>query len=195
MIRGGDNIFIATGNGGKVSEFVEILSGYDLSIFSALDFADYEFPIEDGSNFSENALLKARHGFSVSGMVSIADDSGLCCLGLGGEPGVLTSRFGGDISYDEKVCLLWERLGDSDKSASFCCVIACVFGLDSEVIFRGDVHGVLRYPLVEVGGWGYDPYFVPFGYACSFAGLSVGEKNRISHRGVALGRMIEGLFG
>ncbi len=194
MIKQGSEVFVATSNSGKVAELQSLLKKYDLRILSALDVDDYVPPVEDGEDFSSNALIKASVAAKKYNMPAIADDSGLCCQALNGDPGVQTARFGGDISYDEKAKLLWEKLKDKDKSAYFACAIAVVLPSGQEEVFYGEVRGQITYPAESTGGWGYDPYFIPENYEVSFASLSPQEKNRISHRGIALQKMLVTLF-
>ena len=195
MINRGSQVFVASGNEGKIKELKSLLYEYELQIISPLDVEDYVPPVEDGKDFIANALIKAHAAAKQYNMPAIADDSGLCCLALNGEPGVLTARFGGDISYDAKAKLLWEKLGEKDKSAYFACAIAVALPDGKAETYQGEVQGKITYPAESSGGWGYDPYFIPEDYKVSFASLPTETKNQISHRGRALAKMLMAIFG
>ena len=195
MIKIGSQVFVASSNKGKITELKSLLAEYELQIISPLDVGDYMPPVEDGKDFAANALIKAHAAAKKYNMPTIADDSGLCCLALNGQPGVQTARFGGDISYDEKAKLLWEKLGEKDKSAYFACAIAVALPDGKAETFQSEVQGKITYPAQSSGGWGYDPYFIPEGYDVSFASLPTDEKNRISHRGKSLAKMLQAVFG
>jgi XTP/dITP diphosphohydrolase len=144
-----------------------------------------EPPIEDGSTFAENALIKARAAFVATGIASIADDSGICVDALGGEPGIHSARYSGSGDDRENLDLLLKNLeGIDERRAYFVCVAAFV-DHDGEHTIEKRWHGQIARSAHGGGGFGYDPIFEPQGLGKTAAELSSDEKNEISHRGQA----------
>lgn len=187
-------VVLASRNKNKIKEIKEIyraVTGKELDILS-LDDIGYDGEIEEnGSTFEENARIKASVPAS-RGYIGLADDSGLMVNALGGAPGIYSARYAGeDCSYErnnEK--LLSELDGEDDRSAKFVCVF-CVVGPDGrELTVRGECHGTIANELSGSGGFGYDPLFIYNELGKTFGELSAEEKNRISHRAVALDKLI-----
>lgn len=202
-------ILIASRNRGKIAELRELLGAYidevELELVS-LDDVGYPGEIEEnGTTFEENAMIKAMAAAKFSGLVSVADDSGLEVEALGGEPGVYSARYAGDDHDDaannEK--LLKNLRGVGQRDAAFVCCMACVFpegaplGGDP-IVVTGKCKGeILCAPRGE-GGFGYDPLFWFDEFGKTFAEMDQTEKNSISHRGeavkllgIALGQRIQ----
>ncbi|ACZ42716.1 non-canonical purine NTP pyrophosphatase, rdgB/HAM1 family [Thermobaculum terrenum ATCC BAA-798] len=179
-------LLIASDNPGKLAEYQELLSGLGIEIVSMRDAGIERAPEETGSTFEENALIKARYCWNMTGISSIADDSGLEVAALGGEPGVRSKRWAGEqISDAERNKLLIERLNkasSSNKSARFVCVIALIDRYGNEHLFRGEVEGVIIDHPRGSHGFGYDPIFYLPELGKTFAELDMLEKNRVSHR-------------
>lgn len=181
-------LVLATHNSHKVEELRSILG----PLLDGFDLVGYEGPdaIEDGASFQENALIKARAAFEFTGLPSIADDSGICVLALGGAPGIHSARYSGTRVDADNVQHLLEELGDaSDRRAEFCCAAAFVAEGIEHVelgVWKGEV---LREP-AGTHGFGYDPIFRPEGYQVASAELSADEKNAISHRRRAFRELI-----
>ena len=189
--------FLATGNRHKLEEVVAILSAVrpDIRIEGAEAMGGMPTVDENGASFLDNARIKARaleqrvpEGGSV-----LADDSGLCVDFLGGAPGVYSSRYSGLEASDEaNTRLLLDRLKDvpaEQRTAHFRCVIVLLEPGGEERVFDGRCHGRISVEPSGKGGFGYDPVFVPSGHEISFAQLPVVEKNRISHRAIALRKL------
>ena len=157
-----------------------------------------EPPVEDGSTFAENALIKARAAFAATGIPSIADDSGICVDALGGEPGVHSARYSGSGDDQENLDLLLRNLeGIDQRSAYFVCVAAFV-DQDGEHTIEKRWHGQIAQRAHGGGGFGYDPIFEPEGLGKTAAELSADQKNEISHRGqafVTMATFLRGHFG
>lgn len=197
------DLVIATSNPGKFRELAQALrSTMPIQLGSLLDFPAVQPVEETGLTFRENAELKAlRYAEQIACRV-LADDSGLEVDALGGAPGVHSARYGGAEKSDaERVRLLLEHLtqvDDSRRTARFVCVIA-VADKASEIFhsWTGICEGkIARHP-IGVGGFGYDPVFIPRGYNQTFGELPVSLKQQISHRAVALaaaGPFLEQLF-
>ena len=180
---------VATGNAGKLSEMRALLAGFAPPLLGLADVPAVVLPPE-GDDYQANALAKARAVAAATGLPAVADDSGLEVDALGGEPGVRSARYGGSGLDDAgRVALLLRSLAgvaDDRRTARFVCVVALVTPKGDELIARGVCDGtILGAPLGE-GGFGYDPVFVPDGFAVSMAQISPAAKNAISHRGRAL---------
>ena len=180
-------IIAATKNKNKLREFGEILKGFE--IISQED-AGVNIDVEEtGATFEENSYLKAKAIYDITGITTIADDSGLCVDALDGEPGVYSARYGGE-GYDDKgrVELLLKNMKDvpdEKRTARFVCVITLV-GNDGVTTARGECEGKIGYEPKGENGFGYDPVFFVEQYGKTMAEVSPEEKNAISHRGKAL---------
>jgi XTP/dITP diphosphohydrolase len=182
-------ILIATSNPGKLREFRDLLAplGWDAVSQSELNVAPADEP---HATFLENALAKARHAASATGLPALADDSGICVVALGGAPGVLSARFAGEPSDDQRnnAELLRRMEHAPDRRAHYTCVLAAVRSVDDPEPLIADA----RWPgeiLAEprgAGGFGYDPLFLLPDLGKTAAELAPAEKNRISHRGQAM---------
>lgn len=181
-------IVFATSNPHKLHELNEICADSGIEfVLPSEGFA----PIENGSTFEENSLIKAKEAFRVSKTYSLADDSGLCVEALDGAPGLYSARYAG--TQDEKIeKLLGELKGFENRRAKFVC---CVTLLDDkgEMIFQtvGECHGSIVKERKGINGFGYDPIFKADNYDCTIAELNEEEKNKISHRGKALKNFLE----
>ena len=184
-------LLVATGNSHKTDEIRAILgAGYVVSDLKAHpELPEVE---ETGTTFLENATLKAVEiSKQVEGLI-LSDDSGLEVDALGGEPGVYSSRYAGEAGNDaaNNKKLLHELQGKDNRTARFRCVM--VLAQDGEVLtsFDGAVEGRMLSELHGEGGFGYDPLFVPDGYEQTFSQLSEGIKNQLSHRAVAMQKVV-----
>ena len=185
------DLLVATGNSHKTAEIRAILgAGYVVSDLKAHpELPEVE---ETGSTFLENATLKAVEiSKQVEGLI-LSDDSGLEVDALGGEPGVYSSRYAGEAGNDaaNNKKLLHELQGKDNRKARFRCVM--VLAQDGEVLtsFDGAVEGRMLSELHGEWGFGYDPLFVPDGYDQTFSQLSEGIKNQLSHRAVAMQKVV-----
>jgi len=180
-------VVLASSNRGKVRELKELVPEW-IEIVTA-DDVGISLPEETGDTFLENALLKARAAAHDSGMVAIADDSGLEVDALDGRPGVRSARFAGeDASDPENNALLLEMLRDvtrERRTARFRSVVAVVAPDGSQLHDDGVAEGVILSVPRGDHGFGYDPLFQPIGIERTFAELSLDQKNEISHRGKA----------
>ncbi len=194
-------IVLATRNKHKVEEIKQILEIYlDPNLYSQLEILDISnFPWvpeieEDGKTFAENALKKARVIHELTGLCSIADDSGIEVDFLNGEPGIYSARYAGERATDyennEKLLRLLDGVPIEKRTATFRCVLAYVDGR-VEKIFEGATKGKVIFEPRGMGGFGYDPLFVPDGYELTYAEMPKDLKNRISHRSKALQKFAE----
>ena len=182
-------ILLATKNRDKVREITRIFGDLPLTIRAAADFPDLPDVEEDGETLEENSAKKARVLAERTGMLAVADDTGLFVPALGGEPGVYSARYAGeDVTYEDNCRKLLRRMAGlegNDRAAYFSCV-AVVAGGDFYRSSEGRVEGtILREPRGD-GGFGYDPIFFHPPSGKTFAEISLEEKNRISHRALAM---------
>ena len=186
-------IIFATGNQGKMREIRQILEGMDVEILSMKEAGIETDIVEDGADFTENAVIKAKAIAAMTDCIVLADDSGLEIDYLNKEPGIYSARYmGEDTSYDIKNADLLRRMeGVEEKlrTARFVCAIAAIMP-DGEVLTTlGTIEGRIGYEPKGENGFGYDPIFYLPEYGCTSAELTEEEKNAISHRGRALQAM------
>ena len=183
-------ILIATQNRGKARELASLFSVPDIE-FVDLAAAGIEMDVaETGATFAENADLKASAYGRRSGLLTLADDSGLVVDALGGAPGVLSARYAGDGASDsQRIAKLLDELAGTDASrraARFICAMSIATG-DGEIVFRSE--GVCSGRIIDAPrgelGFGYDPVFLPQGYDKTFGELPSSVKDAVSHRALA----------
>jgi len=183
-----DTLFLASGNPHKIGELKDLLTPFDISIKSTLDYPDAEEVVEDKPDLEGNALKKARFWHEKTGLPSLSDDTGLEVDALDDAPGVYSARYAGEnATYEQNTQkLLAELDGVANRSARFRTVVAFIDQKGSEYIFEGICEGEIISEKRGEKGFGYDPVFVPEGYDETFAELSSQQKNDISHRGKAM---------
>ena len=189
-------IVVASANPGKLREFSQLFSGWQIRVLLQSAFAVPPVA-ETGASFEENALLKARHGATHARRPVIADDSGIEVDVLNGEPGIYSARYAGEGATDaENLALLLRNIasaGARQPAARFRCVIAYVRGPDDPepLVARGVWEGHIVDKPAGNNGFGYDPVFYVPTHGCTSAQLPPEVKNGISHRGQALQRLVE----
>lgn len=186
-------IVLATANRDKVREMRHALAGLAVEILTRDDFPEVPEVIEDGVTLDENAVKKARAVCDATGLPSVADDTGLEVDALDGEPGVYSSRFAGpDASYADNVQLLLQKMEgvpEGRRGARFRCVVALAEPTGADILVEGTCEGRILAESRGSDGFGYDPVFFVPGVGRTFAEMSVEEKDRLSHRGMAMARM------
>ena len=184
-LRRGDRIVVASHNEGKVRELAELFVPFGIACLSAASLGLPE-PEETGKSFTENAKLKAVAAAKGSGMLALADDSGLEVAALSGAPGIHAARWGGpnkDFGLAmERINRELEASGRKDRRANFTCALAIASPDGAAQVFEGKVFGTLTWPPRGSRGFGYDPIFVPDGYTLTFGEMEPELKNRLSHR-------------
>ena len=195
-----DKLLIATRNPGKMRELAVLLAGAPAELVSLADVGIDVDVEETGSTFEANAALKARSYCALSGLPTLADDSGLEVDALGGEPGIYSARYAGEGATDEqRIARLYERLDGvpaSEWDAHFRCVIALVrpHSPDSKIdFFEGTCDGRIVRPPRGDHGFGYDPAFLFPSLDRTMAELTRAEKNMLSHRGIAARKAVAAL--
>ena len=182
-------IVFATGNFNKLKELRSAVKSFE--IIGLLDLKITEELPETGNTLKENALQKANYIYEKTAMDCFSDDTGLEIEALGGRPGVYSARYAGEKCNAEKNMLkvLNELKGFENRKATFKTVIALILN-QKHYFFEGEVHGLIRKDKKGGKGFGYDPIFQPIGYKESFAEMSITKKNEISHRGLAVKKLI-----
>ena len=203
---GSGSLVIATHNAGKLKEISALLEPHGVKCISAGSLGLPE-PAETGTTFVQNALIKARASAEASGLVALADDSGLSVDALDGRPGVYTADwaerqwFEGDPGRDWYMAMgkvegmLQEKGADAPRSCAFHCVLALAWPDGEYAVYEGKAPGTLTWPPRGTMGFGYDPVFVPVGREQTFAELDPGEKHAISHRADAFKKLVAEQFG
>jgi XTP/dITP diphosphohydrolase len=191
----GDRLVIATHNPGKLTEIGDLLAPFEVTALSAAALGLPE-PEETGTSFAANAALKARAAAEASGLPALADDSGLVVPALGGAPGIYSARWAGPTrDFTLAMQRVHGELGDKDRDASFVSVLALIWPDGHEALFRGEVDGKLSWPPRGENGFGYDPMFIPEGYAQTFGELPSEVKYAIDHRARAFQKLVAASFG
>jgi XTP/dITP diphosphohydrolase len=189
-------LVIASNNAGKLAEIGAILAPLAIEVLpqSAFGVAEADEPYV---TFVENARTKARHASRQTSLPALADDSGVCVKALGGAPGVYSARYAGEPKSDSRnnAKLVADLQGKSDRSAYYYCVIVMVRHENDPqpVIAEGAWHGEIVDAPRGTNGFGYDPYFLLPALGLTAAQLDSAQKNRISHRGQALAKLLKTL--
>jgi XTP/dITP diphosphohydrolase len=190
-------LVLASHNAGKLREIADLLRPFQIEVVNAgaLGLAE---PEETGLSFVENAELKARAAAMASGMVALADDSGLCVVALDNAPGIYSARWAGpgkDFSLAmRRVQAELERSGRTDRRAFFVCALSLCWPDGHCESFQGEVHGQLVFPPRGQKGFGYDPVFLADGHDITFGEMDPDAKHAISHRAHAFRQMIDACF-
>jgi XTP/dITP diphosphohydrolase len=191
-------LLLGTRNPGKVKEITTILEGLGWSFSSLQEFTEVGPAAENGVTYAANAIAKAQFYAAATGLLALADDSGLEVAALGGAPGVFSARYAGEDASDadRRQLLLAElaKVDTCDRRARFVAAVA-IAKPDGEVlnVSEGICEGTISFEPRGAGGFGYDPLFLPDGYDQTFAELPDDIKNRISHRARALMRTRDSL--
>ena len=203
---GSGSLVIATHNAGKLKEISLLLEPHGVKCLSAGSLGLPE-PAETGTTFVQNALIKARASAEASGLVALADDSGLSVDALDGRPGVYTADwaerqwFEGNPGRDWYMAMgkvegmLQEKGADAPRSCAFHCVLALAWPDGEYAVYEGRAPGTMTWPPRGTMGFGYDPVFVPIGREQTFAELDPDEKHAISHRADAFAKLVAEQFG
>jgi XTP/dITP diphosphohydrolase len=185
------DLIFATYNQHKLEEIQELVADAGIRLRSLTDIGCTDEIEETGTTFEANASIKSQYVFKQFGLICFADDSGLVVDALHGEPGIFSARYSGSRDPKVNLDLVLERMhGQTNRTARFVSVISLVLN-GQTYLFRGEVEGTLATECSGIAGFGYDPIFIPNGYACTFAEMSLAEKNRISHRSKALALLFQ----
>lgn len=193
-----DKLIIATSNKNKTKEIADIFSPYNIEIFSIDTLGEIKKPKETMTTFAGNAKLKACYYSKYTKYPVIADDSGLCVEALGNDPGIYSARWANNnkdyLSAISKIHNKLKDLNTDNYRAFFICVIALSLPNGNIIFEEGRVYGKLTFPAKGDNGFGYDSIFIPEGNSHTFAEMSSKSKMEISHRNIALKKMIDNHF-
>ncbi len=195
-----DEILIATNNRGKFSEIADLLGSISIKAIPTFEFEIAE-PEETGLTFAENSVLKAKYYGQKTGLVSLADDSGLCVEAMNGEPGIYSARFAKNAQGENDFTSAFEKISAQlaknnfqNCRAFFICNLALFNPVSGfNISFEGRVDGNLIFPPRGNQGFGYDPIFIKDGMDKTFGEIDPQFKDQISHRGIAFKKMVEWL--
>jgi XTP/dITP diphosphohydrolase len=189
-------IILASGNAGKLREFQQLLAACDFSVLPQSDF-NVSNADETGLTFVENAIIKARHACTHTGLPAIADDSGIEVDALNGRPGIYSARYSGlnaeDADNNAKLLQELAQVPSEKRTARYHCVLAFMRHAEdpTPILCHGTWEGVILTEARGDGGFGYDPLFFVPTHNCAAAEMDKAEKNRISHRGKAMAELLE----
>ncbi len=185
-------LVLATNNRDKIVEIKHLLEDLPITILTADDYLEFPDVEETGDTLEENALLKATTIAGWADLPALADDSGLEVDALGGAPGVYSSRYAGpDVTYEDNYLKLLKELSGvprESRTARFRCVIAIDWADGTHEVVSGVAEGIIAETVAPGQGFGYDPVFFHTASGKHFSEMTVEEKNRVSHRGLALMR-------
>ncbi|MEZ5759412.1 MAG: RdgB/HAM1 family non-canonical purine NTP pyrophosphatase [Emcibacteraceae bacterium] len=193
-----NKLVVASHNKGKVREISDLLAPFGVEVLSSAELNLSE-PVEDGDSFIANAEIKSKTASHESGLVALADDSGLVVPSLDGAPGIHSARYAYNPWKEERdfnyaMGKLNLELGKKDRGAYFACALSLAWPDGHVETFEGQVHGKLVWPIRGENGFGYDPMFVADGYEQTFGEMNADEKHAISHRANAFKKLIDACF-
>ena len=191
-----EKLLFFSNNNYKIKEIRKIFREYNLKILSLTDLnINYE-PKENGQTFEENAKIKSDYGFKKTGIPCFADDSGICIESLNWRPGIYSKRFINNFKNKQDCFnyIINKTKGNRKKGAYFKTSISLTINKDRNVVFNGKVDGEISNRIIGNNGFGYDPIFVPKYFRKTLAELSTKEKNEMSHRSIAVTKLINFLF-
>lgn len=191
MLSPGARLVVATHNPGKAKELAEILENrFTLVTAGELGLGE---PDETENSFEGNALLKARAAAKASGLIALADDSGLSVAALAGAPGIYSARWAGpDKNFTtamDRVLERWTAQATDDLACWFTCALAVAWPDGPAVVVQGRLDGTLTFPARGQRGFGYDPIFTPLGHSQTFGEMDPAAKDAMSHRALAFAKL------
>lgn len=197
----GDKLLVATHNKGKLAEITDILAPYGITIIGAAEM-DLEEPEETEDTFVGNARIKAHAAARATGLPALSDDSGITIDALDGAPGVYTADWA-ETENGRDFMMAMTRANDeitakgpdAPRTAQFRCTLVIAWPDGHDEVFEGVMPGSLTWPIRGKDGFGYDPMFIPERLDMTCAQMPKEEKNKISHRGRALQKFVQGCFG
>ena len=187
-----ENIFFFTSNKNKYNEIKKLLRTTNIKIYSLNNFKNFREPIESGKSFAENAKIKSDFGFTKTNIPCFADDSGICIKALNFKPNIFSKRYLSKFKSN-KDCfakIINEVKKSGENSAFFKTSISLTIRLGITVCFEGIIRGKISNKVCGKNGFGYDPIFIPNGYSKTFAEMNVETKNLISHRSIAIRKLV-----
>ena len=187
-----NKLLFFSNNENKIIEIKKIFKKFNLKIISLIDLDINDEPKESGRTFEENAKIKSDYGFNKIGLPCFADDSGICIEGLNWKPGVLSKRFLNNFKSNQACfkSIIKSTKKNNKQKAYFNTSISLTVKNNQSIIFNGKIDGKISEQAKGKFGFGYDPIFIPKNYNKTLAELSTKEKNEISHRSIAVTKLI-----
>ena len=185
-------LFFFSNNKNKITEIKKIFNKSKIKVLSLRDLNINNEPKENGQTFEENAKIKSDYGFTKTGIPCFADDSGICIESLNWKPGILSKRFLNSFKTN-KDCfksVIKSIKGSGKQNAYFKTSISLTINKNQNIIFNGKIYGKISEQIKGDFGFGYDPIFIPKNYNKTLAELSTKDKNEISHRSIAVTKLI-----
>jgi len=185
-------LFFFSNNKDKITEIKKIFKKINFELLSLSDLGINEEPEENGQTFEENSKIKSDYGFNKTGIPCFADDSGICIESLGWQPGVLSKRFLNNFETKE-VCfksIIKSTKNSKKRNAYFKTSISLTLNKNQNIVFNGKIDGIISSKIKGRFGFGYDPIFIPHYHKKTLAELSTKDKNEISHRSIAVSKLI-----
>ena len=196
----GKKLLVATHNAGKLAEMRALLAPYGVEVVGAAELGLAE-PVETEDNFVGNARIKAHAAVAATGLAALSDDSGISVDALDGAPGVYTADWaetGNGRDFGMAMERTWRALETANapfpRNAQFRCTLVLAWPDGHDEVFEGVLPGQVSWPPRGVEGHGYDPIFVPDGHDITLGEMSAEAKNAISHRAIAVAKMLEASF-
>ena len=186
-------ILFFSNNKNKIDEVSKLFQNSKYTLNSLNDFDKIHSPDESGKSFEENAKIKSLFGFEKFNTICFADDSGICVEAMGGDPGI-NSKDLLESNNDKKIILnkiILNAIKSNNHKAFFQTSICLSINKEKQFFFTGRIHGTITKEIKGVGGFGYDPIFIPSGNKKTFAEMSLQQKNIISHRSIAIKKMLD----
>tara|TARA_B100000674_G_C37912670_1_gene949336 strand:- start:585 stop:1166 length:582 start_codon:yes stop_codon:yes gene_type:complete len=190
------NILFFSNNNGKVKEIKNLFHKYPVQIVTPKKLGILKEPRETGNTFEKNAKIKSKYGYSISKIPCFADDSGICIEALNWKPKVYSRRFL-EKFYNNDKCFEYiiKKIKQTEKvRAYFQTSISLTLDYNHHIVFNGQIHGIISYKAIGNKGFGYDPIFIPNNSKKTFGELNRKEKNLVSHRSIAVKKLISFLF-
>tara|TARA_B100000963_G_scaffold305433_1_gene279637 strand:+ start:44 stop:625 length:582 start_codon:yes stop_codon:yes gene_type:complete len=185
-------LFFFSNNKNKIIEIKKIFKKFNIDLLSLGDFDLNDEPKESGLTFEVNAKIKSDYGFNKTGIPCFADDSGICIESLNWKPGVISKRFLNNFKNRETCfeSIIKSTKNNNKRNAYFKTSISLTINKDQNIVFNGKIYGKISDEARGKLGFGYDPIFIPRNYKKTLAELSTKEKNEISHRSIAVTKLI-----
>ena len=189
-------IIFFSGNEGKITEIKNKFKNKQIKILSLKNFDNYTEPLENGLTFRDNAKIKSSYGYSKFNIPCFADDSGICIEALKNKPGIFSKSFIRSFkSSDDCFKYIFKKIKKTNKKKAYFKTSICLT-MESgiRVFFEGRIKGTISEKPVGEFGFGYDPIFVPEGYNRTLGSMRLSEKNQLSHRSIAINKLINFLI-
>jgi len=183
-------ILFFSNNEDKVYEIKNLFYKHKMKLSSLNDYKTTKAPKETGKSFVENAKIKSEFGYKLTNLPCFADDSGLCIESMGGKPGIFSKRFMSSFKNKNECLKYIINKSRHNNKAFFQTSICLTLKQNYHIVFNGKINGIISKSISGEEGFGYDPIFIPDGFKKTFSSMSLIEKNSISHRSIAIRKLI-----